>query len=521
MTTYSLYEKCTFGEIKHKLPRHSWCYMHNESHDGEFEEMEVWYHTGDLTLTELQLDEGPFLIIVEGNLVVERSISNIQIDAASTNLIVLGDLHTPYMIVGGQEVWIQGHLHVSEMFWGDYNHGELVVQGDLHVKWMIVSNEYRVNIHGQSHSQRNILDWDDAQEWQGFNIIDLFVPECIIDEDTTEPFVWREQLIARVHKEQPIMSTDQLFPDQQALDIPFLFENDQMTIATIEQLFDYSLLSPFSKESHFAKYEYWIDHQFGRVGVYGDMDTEGHNRNLYFQQATDYALLFKLLPVTPMLESTDTENSSTIVQWQMSGRYRYMDSDHNDWIPFTPDAPPDIQQGCERGWSTLLQAVSTYQYARKLVKPQWIRDILALPIAQPYNDYYDDDRHGLWVENIYFSFRQEGVIHDQVLQPGLLRLGREYTDAQGDSKFEHYFYELHHHADGSECVILDYKQDQDEENRIELSYAGGYKLQLAVDLLKKARQLIEKENQNLLDGEAPYYAEPFAIHDWQAKGYLK
>lgn len=58
------------------------------------------------------------MILVEGNLTVDRYIGNTSSDAASSNLVVLGNLITPYMIVGGQEIYITGNLYVEDMFWG-------------------------------------------------------------------------------------------------------------------------------------------------------------------------------------------------------------------------------------------------------------------------------------------------------------------------------------------------------------------------------------------------------------------
>lgn len=118
MSIHQIGHKVSFADMKTKLPQESWMYTQNEAHNGEFEAEEVWLHSGDLHISELLLDEGPFLILVEGNLKVDRYIGNTSSDAASSNLVVLGNLITPYMIVGGQEIYITGNLYVEDMFWG-------------------------------------------------------------------------------------------------------------------------------------------------------------------------------------------------------------------------------------------------------------------------------------------------------------------------------------------------------------------------------------------------------------------
>ncbi|WP_262988414.1 hypothetical protein, partial [Enterococcus faecium] len=87
MSIHHMGQKVAFADIKTRLPHESWMYTQNEAHDGEFDAEEVWLHSGDLHISELLLDEGPFLIMVEGNLTVDRYIGNTESDAAASNLV--------------------------------------------------------------------------------------------------------------------------------------------------------------------------------------------------------------------------------------------------------------------------------------------------------------------------------------------------------------------------------------------------------------------------------------------------
>nr|WP_154959795.1 hypothetical protein [Paenibacillus xylanexedens] len=526
MSIHHIGQKVTFAEIKTRLPHESWMYTQNEAHDGEFEAEEVWLYSGDLHINELLLDEEPFLIMVEGNLIVDRYIGNTESDAASSNLVVLGDLTTPYMLVGGQEIYITGNLYVEDMFWGDYNHGELTVRGNVEGGLLVSTEQYGIQIQGQRKVKRQLEEWEDLGPWQGFDMLELFVPECVIDEDTEEPFPWREEMIKRLQQGQPIIKREYIYAAELTPDVPDWFEDHQFTAENIERLTHPSLLPVREEGELLNSYEFWVNGQFCRGSVYGDEYTEGYFRSLYFQDDHDCALLLKIEPADQASGSPNerAEQAGTPV-WMISGAYRYVNNENSEWSVFTEDSPSDIQQLSNRGWDTLLQSVSNYQYVRTLISPQHIRDLLALPIAEPYDDYYDDDRHGLWIGDFYFAFRQAGQMYNDVPQPAMLRIGREYTDTQGETKVEKYFYTLHHHADGSEIVLIEYsaqeEEDEEEPLLLELHYVGGPQLLHAVQLLERGRKELMQANQDLLNGELPYAVESFAKRYWKSKGYLK
>lgn len=526
MSIHHMGQKVAFADIKTRLPHESWMYTQNEAHDGEFDAEEVWLHSGDLHISELLLDEGPFLIMVEGNLTVDRYIGNTESDAAASNLVVLGNVTTPYMLVGGQEIYITGHLYVADMFWGDYNHGELTVKGNVEGGLLVSTEQYGIQVQGQRKVKRQVEEWEDLGPWQGFNMLELFVPECVIDEDTEEPFPWREEMLKRLQQGQPVIHREYIQAAGVEPDVPDWFEDHRVSAANIQRLTHPSLLPVREDDELLNSYEFWLGEQFCRASIYGDEHTEGYFRSLYFQDEHGCALLLKIEPAdqasgTP---DEDAEQAGNPV-WMLSGAYRYVNRENSGWSEFSENSPADIQQLSINGWNTLLQSVSNYQYARTLISPQLIRDLLALPIVEPYDDYYDDDRHGLWIGDFYFAFRQAGQLCDDVPQPAMLRIGREYTDAQGETQVEKYFYTLHQHADGSESVLIEYSAQEDEDDDepvlLELHYAGGSQLLHAVQLLERGRKELIQANEDLLNGELPYGVDSFAKRYWKSKGYLK
>lgn len=48
----------------------------------------------------------------------------------------------------------------------------------------------------------------------------------------------------------------------------------------------------------------------------------------------------------------------------------------------------------------LLAAVSRFEYYRSYVKPEQISEILSLPLVEPYDDFYDEDKGGFWCGSV-------------------------------------------------------------------------------------------------------------------------
>ncbi|HEX8326575.1 MAG TPA: hypothetical protein VF629_03460 [Hymenobacter sp.] len=202
--------------MKHLLPVDAWAAWRNGERTGEFDEESVLLFDQSAVIEKLHLDapfdevEHVFLIVVQGDLTIEKYIYNEDTDGAA-GLIVLGDLRVRNMLVGGQEIYVTGSLIVAEVFWGDYNHGDLHVVGNATSTVFVETDDYSVNIEGQSsfthyldqYGSGNIATTGNESEspYQGLNeqlVRELFVPEFILSDDDGTTLVRDEFILARL-----------------------------------------------------------------------------------------------------------------------------------------------------------------------------------------------------------------------------------------------------------------------------------------------------------------------------------
>lgn len=170
------YQRTTFSKIKHLLPPDAWAVWRNEQHKGEFEAESVLVFDMAAELDELNLDtpfdeaEVVFLLLVKGDLTVRKFIYNEDTDGAA-GLVVLGNLRAGNMLVGGQEIYVTGNLVVEELFWGDYNHGDLRVLGNATAA-VFAATDYGVDVRGQTKWGINLTPAEETAEvnWLGLDV---------------------------------------------------------------------------------------------------------------------------------------------------------------------------------------------------------------------------------------------------------------------------------------------------------------------------------------------------------------
>jgi hypothetical protein len=159
----------------------------------------VLVYDGDLTLDSLHLDFGEqsdtALIVVEGNCRIEKALYNYDTDGAPS-LMVFGDLHVGNVAVGGQEIYVQGDLHVTGLLWGHYNHGELIVKGDCTAD-LIIATDYAMTFSNEVNCRHrfDVPDEQDHYEFSDF-LIAHFPPEVCYQVDGFE-YLDRSELVKR------------------------------------------------------------------------------------------------------------------------------------------------------------------------------------------------------------------------------------------------------------------------------------------------------------------------------------
>ena len=209
------YQRVLFAEVKHLLPSDTWAAWRNQEHVGEFDEESVLVLEKSATIEKLNLDapfdevEHVFLILAQGDLTVKKYIYNEDTDGAS-GLIVLGNLQAENMLVGGQEIYVTGDLVVKEVFWGDYNHGDLHVRGNASAEVFVETDEYSVKIEGQTFFTRHLDQYGSADSDVGSEIgssyhgldeqaaRELFVPDFILFDDDEISLVRNESILTRL-----------------------------------------------------------------------------------------------------------------------------------------------------------------------------------------------------------------------------------------------------------------------------------------------------------------------------------
>lgn len=516
--TQTPFEIRLFSEIKHKLPADAWARWRNERNSGEFDTETVLCHHGDLTLDTLELDALPsdaahvFLILVEGNLRVTGPIYNDDTDGAP-GLIVLGDLRARNAVVGGQEIYVCGNLKIEDLFWGDYNHGTLKVAGNADIPLLLDTDEYHVEIAGAQRFRRRLSTLDAAHDPASSAGLSepaaLFPADCVIDTSGGYPILDRTRLLERLRAGLPVIHADLLQARAQPPPIPALCPDRTPSLANLERLTQADLLLQPAHAEQTPRLEFWQDDLFCRAAA-GEEKDGCIFRSMYFQRAA--------LAVT--LRYDEVRMSGGLLrkpktQWRSSLRWRRISGEQTSWQDC--DAlPADCADLFEQGWNALLDGAAAQAHARTLIAPQRLRTLLALPLAAPYDDFYDDDRNGLWLDNLYCAFRQEGVVRNGQPQPALLRVARQRSD-EGNERHD---FSLHRHLDGSESVQIEYCP-QEGKDWIDISHTAPQSLEQAVRMFEAAWRALQRGNADLLVGVPPNQDDEFALGYWQGLGYLK
>lgn len=177
-----------------------------------------------------------------------------------------------------------------------------------------------------------------------------------------------------------------------------------------------------------------------------------------------------------------------------------------------------------RGISLLLDAVSWRQWVNQKIKPEEILDLLRLPVAVPYDDYDSDDKNGLWLINLYASFRRESLpASDEIARP-IVRFSREYCTANGHLDVEDYYFEIEPGYDGRDRVRIAHRQSQNtDSSRVEIDVLGNeHQLQNAVRIFRRGAYELELVNGGLRAGTPPCRAldDDFAMDYWRKHGYI-
>ncbi len=504
-----------FSEVRHLLPQDCWA-IKSERAGREFESETVLMLEGDHRLADLNLDDPlgtgdhVFLIFIRGSLTVEGTIGNDDTDGAS-GLIVDGNLTCKNAVVGGQQIYVSNNFVVHDLFWGDYNHGDLIVKCDASARLFLSTEQYGFSIGGERNFERWIFDREGDEGWRldDPDALGDFIDSAFITDDSAP--LARDEILAAVRAGQDVIPAPR--PDESGSAVHDIFRVHNVNPDNIRLVAAADNLVAGGNDDALGSIEFWSADLFIRLTLLPD-NKNAPERKLYFQLDEKIAVLVGLFNRPPTFLGRVTATIKSLIgrprEQHLIKLWRNVEEE-GAWSYLDTSAPAEVADLLRRGWDAAMQSFVNRRRVRKDLNPGTLRELLALPLAEPYHDFYDDDRNGLWVGSLYCSFRQAEA------RPGdtpMLRV----TASEDDSELV--FFEIVKMADGSECVSIKHMDDLEEEEYTYPWLAGGDALDTSLSMFGAAKRNLELANRALLRGER-VADDGFAIKHWRKMGYFK
>lgn len=523
------FRKIDLKDAVHLIPPGSLYLLSEDSVGGAEYEGEALLYEGDLRLEELSLDyladeaEDVLLYIITGSLIVNHSVHSESTDGA-ISLVVLGNMQARNMIVGGQEIYIGGDLTVEELLWGDYNHGLLTVKGAATARVCLQTEDYEITVHGQSRWQHHLLEWEEAlleEDADGRTLATWFDSDCLYEYEGQQ-LLDRTQLIERLRAGKPCFLPPE---DRGVLEFEGLEQFVFPSVAIAPEILDMatapSLMPAKPEDQEENESQTMIFHRewwdittdfFYRLTVGLVPETRAlAYQGVYIQQDEHLAVIIEL-----PAQRKGGQEGTLGMQW------RRMDVSDAPWQNYDANRDTELAELLPTYWQSLLRELSLLWNTGQYVSAERIQQLLALPLVEPYDDYEDDDRCGLWLGNWYFGFQQENGESEGEPLEALLEIGREYVDTSAedeDTRTERFFYTVRARLDGRPYVEIQYEQHEEAELE-DISHTNAALVRRALRVLNLAEQELLNANQRLLAGE-PVGDDKFALRYWRKKGYLR
>lgn len=176
----------------------------------ESEELIVRIYEGDTVLNEsidlydLFYEENVAGIIVNGNLTVNGTIIDYELDTYSCFLQIKGSLSCHTLASGCAEILIAGDANITEALVAFYNHGTLEIDGDLHARLLVV-DDHGISIYGKTNATTYCRGWHikgaDYTDWR-----EIMLPEVadeLLDENDYL-FAGDVRLLKKLQDQDPV-----------------------------------------------------------------------------------------------------------------------------------------------------------------------------------------------------------------------------------------------------------------------------------------------------------------------------
>ncbi|PUZ22504.1 SMI1 / KNR4 family (SUKH-1) [Chitinophaga costaii] len=498
-----------FSEIIHLLPNNSlgvqrWEYdqesCKNEMVAFAEENISLENLTLDFLDLNIEVDNNAVLdqidmILIKGNIKV-KNISNSETDGA-VSLIVLGNLDADNIVVGGQEIYVTGNLTVQDLFWGDYNHGQLNVDGFISAK-VFMASDYHFNyerFYNNDNVQVGLLlnDHDVIGDYSRELMQTAFLEECLLQEDEVEEDIYSyknwintAKLFNRLEENLPVLLGEiKVHPGDT---IPFIFEDEYLTDINLDRFRTSRLFSLFGgPNSNLKELEFRNESTYIRVRA---QPNKPFSTNIYLTYKEEYAVMIFYF-------SHEENIKRAIAHQSLIGEdkdWHILDFKHSSKI---------VKDFIEAGWKYLLQAFSAAEYYQQQfseqVTVQEINQILALPIVKSkYSDYYNEDEHSLYVGNIMIQFRQQDNKAHGCPRICIIKTLPFNHEAE---KYVFYHLDILQNESGQDTVQLR-TQDEDgyESTVYAVSITNTNMYKEAIKYFTQLKKKILKENQEFING---------------------
>lgn len=345
----------------------------------------VAYYEGDLTLPSLDLDwDMPFpqqdktiLIFINGHLTVD-TLYNLETDGA-IGLIVMGNVMAKNIAVGGQEIYVHGHLTVENILCGSYNHGETIVNGNLQAAILVQDDEYRINVKGQKSIPCIVNIWhgDGVFQELPIRIEDVLVDEIFLPEDEDDIGFSFTSLVEILKEGRSALTQFSSFP-QRTIASPMYFTHHSINAENILKLTSCILMTPDKPSFDLTEQDVYFMIQRAHTNADGDV----RNDSVYIltSQCHYFIWLNEDQSVSLLTKTLDEE-----AEWW-------------DVTACSQEYLVDLQQH----WLMLLTCINVAELYLHSIEVRDVQQILQHPAILDLDDEHD----GFWDGSKCYSFRQ-------------------------------------------------------------------------------------------------------------------
>ena len=439
---------CPLADVAARLPADCWIARRLAEDPQALAGETALCVVGDVQLPELHLDaplasgsplrtlvEGgapaasprsqPLLVLIDGNLQIDGALTCDNTDGAA-NLIVLGNARMHNAVVGGQLVYVQGALTVTDLLWGDYNHGELTVRSGLTVRVALFTDEYHVDITGPEQVEF-LLDEvrgvphraEFASEIAGIVFPAEFHDGIDDGESGIRPLLDRPRVVAAVRAGENATRGSAEIHALMPLEAD-LFADEAISVRNILAAVRAPVIGP--KEHTSAGWFRQTDFLLCQRHVDAEGDPRDDSVFITVWKTWDFYLSVAQVPeragmLARMAAALRGRKVPTTAQLALVYR-AYRNGEPGEWLALAPDTAPDAWQACTHAWRGVLdylrkavgQHRAHYPLYQRLVAEltaERIEDFTTLPVfTERYNDWWDSDRNGWWEDDVWVGARQ-------------------------------------------------------------------------------------------------------------------